>query len=73
MKTLHRWGVENLVASLLEAAGPLTIIVDIAVYIGQPILYGFVPDGHLIVLTGVLEDDDQRDAFVNYIRAGRKA
>ena len=73
VKTLHRWGVENLVASLLEAAGPLTIIGAQAVYIGQPILNGIVPDGHLLVLTGVLEDDDQRDAFVSYIRAGKKA
>lgn len=73
MKTLHRWGVEDLVASLLEVAGPLTILGAQALYIGQPILNGIVPDGHLSVLTGVLEDDDQRDAFVSYIRAGGEA
>lgn len=73
VKTLHRWGVEDLVASLLEVAGPLTILGAQALYIGQPILNGIVPDGHLSVLTGVLEDDDQRDAFVSYIRAGGEA
>jgi hypothetical protein len=70
VKTLHRWGVEDLVASLLEAAGPLTIIGAQAIYLGQPILNGVVGDGHLTALTGVLEDDDQRDAFVSYIREG---
>jgi len=68
VKSLHRWGVEDLVASLLEAAGPLTIIGAQLIYIGQPILNGVVPDGHLSVLTGTLEDDDQRDAFVSYLR-----
>jgi hypothetical protein len=68
VKSLHRWGVEDLVASLLEAAGPLTIIGAQLIYIGQPILNGVFPDGHLSVLTGTLEDDDQRDAFVSYLR-----
>ena len=68
VKTLHRWGVEDLVASILEAAGPLTIIGAQLIYIGQPILNGVVPDGHLAALTGTLEDDEQRDAFVIYLR-----
>ncbi len=68
MKTLHRWGVQDLVATFLEAAGPLTLIGAQVIYIGQPILNGIVPDGHLTVLTDVLEDDDQRVAFVNCLR-----
>ena len=69
-KTLHLWGVDNLVATFLEAAGPLTIIGAQAIYIGQPVLNSFVPNEHLNVLTVVLEEDDQRDAFINYIREG---
>lgn len=65
---MHRWGVEDLVAFLLEAAGPLSIIPAQLIYIGQPILRGLVPERHLMVLTGLLEDDTQRDAFVNFIR-----
>lgn len=70
MKTLHRWGVDNLVATLLEAAGPLTIIGAQAIYIGQPILAGVLPDEHLKVLAVVLEQDDEREAFVSFIREG---
>jgi len=68
VKTLHRWGVQDLVASFLEAAGPLTLIGAQVIYLGQPLLNGIVPDGHLKVLTDVFEDDDQRVAFVNCLR-----
>jgi hypothetical protein len=72
VRTLHRWGVEDLVAAFLEAAGPLNIIGAQAIYIGQPILNGLVPDGHLTFLANMLEDDNQRDAFVGYIRDGEQ-
>jgi hypothetical protein len=65
---LHRWGLENLVASFLEAAGPLTLIGAQMIYVGQPILNGIVPDGHLKALTSVLEDDGQREEFVACLR-----
>ena len=68
VKALHRWGVEDLVASFLEAAGPLTIIGAQLIYVGQPVLNGLIPSTHLSALTGMLEDDQQRDAFVGYIR-----
>ena len=65
---LHRWGLQNLVASFLEAAGPLTLIGAQAVYVGQPILRGILPEGHLSALTGMLEDDSQREEFVMYLQ-----
>ena len=37
---LHMWGVNDLVATLLEALGPLTILGAQLVYIGQPLLTG---------------------------------
>jgi hypothetical protein len=64
---LHRWGIQNLVASFLEAAGPLTLIGAQAIYVGQPILKGILPAGHLSALTGVLEDDGQREDFIYYL------
>jgi hypothetical protein len=73
VKTLHRWGVDNLVASFLEAAGPLTIIGAQAIYIGQPVLGSFLPDEHLKVLAVVLEQDDEREAFVSFVREGVRA
>lgn len=68
--TLHRWGLEDLVASVIEAAGPLTLIGAQLIYIGQPILDGIIPDGHLSLLAEVLENDEKRTAFVNYLREG---
>ena len=62
--------MEDLVAYLLEAAGPLSIVAAQLIYIGQPIFRGVVPERQLVALTGLLEDDAQRDAFVNYIRDG---
>jgi hypothetical protein len=64
---LHRWGLQNLVASFLEAAGPLTLIGAQVVYVGQPILNGIVPDDHLDAITLVLEDDGQRREFIAYL------
>ena len=69
VNTLHRWGVADLVASFIEAAGPLTIIGAQLLYIGSPILNGIITNGHLDALIGILEDDHQRDSFVNYLRA----
>lgn len=65
---LHRWGLNDLVASFLEAAGPLTLIGAQLVYLGQPILGSLVPARHLQVLADVLEDDDQRQEFLTYLR-----
>jgi len=66
--SLHRWGLQNLVASFLEAAGPLALIGAQVVYVGQPILDSIVPSVHLRALAGVLEDDSQRQAFVACLR-----
>jgi hypothetical protein len=61
---LHRWGIQNLVASLLEAAGPFSLIGAQVIYVGQPILNGILPADHLRAMTHMLEDDSQRDEFV---------
>jgi hypothetical protein len=64
INSLHRWGLQNLVASFLEAAGPFAILGAQIIYVGEPILDSFVPDTHLQALANVLEDDVQRQAFV---------
>lgn len=61
-----------MVASFLEAAGPLTLIGAQVIYIGQPILRDFLPAAHLRALTSMLEDNAQRDAFVNCLREETK-
>ena len=61
---LHRWGIQNLVASFLEAAGPFSLIGAQVIYVGQPILRGILPARHLSAMTNMLEDDSQREEFV---------
>lgn len=65
---LHRWGLQSLVASFLEAAGPLALIGAQVVYVGQPILRDFIPAAHLRALAIVLEDNDLRDEFIDCLR-----
>lgn len=65
---LQRWGLKNLVASLLEAAGPLSVIGAQVVYIGEPVMDGLMPAGHMRALAEMLADDDQRREFVADLR-----
>jgi hypothetical protein len=72
-KTLHRWGLHEIIASLLDLAGPLTLFGAQAIYIGQPALQGFLPADQLRALAGVFEDQTQTDAFVAYLREENQA
>ncbi len=70
MDSLHRWGLQNLVALLLEGLGPLTILGAQVVYIGKPMLQGILPADHIQALSDLLEDGDQAARFVAYLREG---
>ena len=67
-KNLHRWGLKDLAAAFLEAAGPLTIVGAQAVYVSQPFFNNMVPGGHWQALAELLEDRSQREAFVAVLR-----
>jgi hypothetical protein len=64
-ETLDRWGVRKVIASLLEVAGPSAVLVAQFVYLGQPLLQGFLPTSQLNLLASTLEDDQQRHDFIN--------
>ena len=66
--SLHRWGMENLAASILEAIGPLAVLGAQVVYLSQPILHGFLPANHLQALAHLFEDNNQRQAFIAFLR-----
>ncbi len=66
--TLHRWGLQNLVASFLEAAGPLTLLGAQAIYLGQPFLKGILPANHTQALAELFEDSRQAQEFVSFLR-----
>ncbi len=67
-QSLHRWGMQDFAASILEAAGPLTLVGAQAVYFSQPFLAGLDRRGHLKSLANMLENTTETEAFVNYLR-----
>ena len=60
--------MRDLVAALLEAAGPLAFLGAQVIYFGQPLLNGVMRVEDLQALTGLLEDRDQVHAFTKYLR-----
>ena len=67
-ETLNRWGVKDLAATFLEAVGPLSVLGAQLVYVGQPFLDTFFPEGYLDVLTDLLEDPQETQAFIAVLR-----
>ncbi len=67
-QNLHRWGMRDFVATLLEAAGPLTILGAQAIYLGQPFVDGLPARSQLKALAGLLEDTNQTKAFIDFLR-----
>lgn len=57
-----------MVATVLEATGPLTVLGAQAVYIGQPLLRLAFAGEYLDALTNLLEDSKQQRAFVSLLR-----
>jgi hypothetical protein len=67
-RTLQQWGVNDWMASLLEAIGPLSVLGANMVYLSQPVLHNIFPDDHLVALAQMLEDPIQTEAFANILR-----
>lgn len=65
---LHRWGLKEAAAALLESLGPLTILGAQALYIGQPLLSTVFPSGHLDAMAAVLEEPEETYRFVDFLR-----
>ena len=65
---LKGWGMEEFVASILEALGPINLVGAQLVYISQPVLDGIFPAEHLRTLASLLEEPAQTRAFVKTLR-----
>jgi len=66
--SLRRRGLDDLVAWLLDAAGPLSILGAQALYFGGPFLRPAIPDRQLKALAHLLENSAEGQAFVHYLR-----
>ena len=66
--TLHRWGLTNFAATLLEALGPLNLFGAQMIYLTQPVLTSLVPAAHLDALADLLEDTQTTQDFITVLR-----
>jgi hypothetical protein len=66
--TIRRWGVQDWVASLLEAAGPFTILGAQMVYFSQPLWSRMLPEDHFAAAARLLEQPSKTQAFVQFLR-----
>ena len=66
--SIHRWGVQEWVAALLDAAGPLNLLGAQIVYIGQPALKHLFPEQQVTALAEMLEDTTYTREFVSMLR-----
>jgi hypothetical protein len=67
-KTLRRWGMHTLAASLLEAAGPLTTLGAQALYLSQPVLSSIMPRNHTDALATMLDNPAETQQFIVFLR-----
>jgi|GEM_PF-412106 len=65
---LHRWGMNHLAATFMDAAGPLILVGAQVIYLLQPLMAGLVPDQHLQALAQTLEDPEQARSFTECLR-----
>ena len=63
---LQHWNLSTLAAWLLEAGGPFTILCSQALYFTRPFFGG----EQLEALAQVLEEEDEVQAFANFLREG---
>lgn len=67
-RNLQQWGVSDVVAAILDALGPLTVLGAQLIYLSQPLLSRLLPDEQLEGLARVLEDSSMTKAFVRFLR-----
>ena len=67
---LHRWGLAEWVATLLEASGPITLLAAQLIYLVQPLANGTPAQSQLQALTELLEDTKNTHNFATLLREG---
>jgi len=65
---LHRWGLSDFTAALLEVAGPLQFFAAQMLYAGEPLLGGTLLPGEWQALAKLLEDQRESRSFAAFLR-----
>lgn len=68
--TIHRWGAQDVVATLLEALGPLNLVGAQFVYLGQPLLNLLLPEEQVNAFASLLDNPEETRAFTHLLRDG---
>jgi hypothetical protein len=69
---LHRFEMEKPAAFLLEAAGPLTILLAQFVTLGQPFLSSSQNRDHWQALAEMLDSPEEARAFASFLKEENK-
>jgi hypothetical protein len=67
-RNLHRWGLREPAAAILEASGPLNLLFAQGLYLIQPLFSAPVSRSQLGTLAGTLENSEETQMFVTYLR-----
>lgn len=65
---LQQWGLTELAAVLLEAAGPLHIFLAQMMYAGRPFLGQMASEERLSALVSLFENQEESRSFAAFIR-----
>lgn len=65
---LQRWGLRAPASAVLEAAGPLSIILAQLIYIGQPFLGRSSGENQWQALANLLENQAESRSFAAFLR-----
>ena len=68
-ESLQRIGLQGVAASMLEASGPLNLVLAQLAYLGEPFLASGV-QANLQALAALLEDGAETRSFVSFLREG---
>jgi len=68
-ETLHRWGMQEAAAVMIEAAEPLGYLGAQAVYLSQPFLSAVFPEEHVTALADLLDSPENTQSFTLLLRA----
>lgn len=70
---LQRWGLHEVIASILEASAPLHLVAAQLMYISQPLAQIIVNPSELQALADTLEDLSETRIFVAMLRKDKTA
>jgi hypothetical protein len=65
---LHQWGLREIAAELLEASGPIHIVLAQFVYAGRPVLQQVLDEDRYEALASLFEDQNATRSFAAYLR-----